>query len=332
LIVPPNSTANRFAVTAIDARGHRTSLGDVRLDGVPGTQWTTSYWAQEVRVPVGRKLGAIAGLELTRTAGAGKAWLIDAWGWRPGMPAPQATALPRIDIGRLAVDEGDSGSRTYQVPVNVKGHGYGKVRMFLTDPTTYVSKSWIADVRPGTTRISVPVTVTGNTRYGADKQYSVSAKALRNTMIGDYDGGIDVREDDPMPAVTITPTSASTTEGTPLTWTVHLSEPADDYLYLTFQPQGPATGPELSSTDVEPTWFTDNSGEDPQPSRPLSETGLIPYVAVAPGTTSADLTIPIVADGETEPAEHVRMQAWVYPADFGDPIPVTVIDGTVTDN
>ena len=84
----------------------------MRLDGVPGTQWTTSYWAQEVRVPGSRKLGAVAALELTRTAGVGMAWLIDAWGWRPGTPAPQATALPRIDIGQLTVNEGDSGSRT----------------------------------------------------------------------------------------------------------------------------------------------------------------------------------------------------------------------------
>jgi hypothetical protein len=304
----------------------------VRLDGVPGTQWTTSYWAQEVRVPVSRKLGAVAALELTRTAGAGKAWLIDAWGWRPGTPAPQATALPRIDIGQLTVDEGDSGSRTYQVPVNVKGNGYGKVRLYFNDWIADVSRSWIADVRPGTRKITVPITVTGNTRYGGGAQYSVTAQAVRNTMIGDYYGGLDVRDDDPMPTITITPTSASTVEGSPLTWTVHLSESADTYLDLLFQPLTPATGPELSSTDVDPTWFSDYSGEDPEPSRPLSQTGLTGFAAVDPGATSTDFSVSIVADGATEPAEHVRMQASVFPADFSDPIPVAVIDGTVTDN
>jgi hypothetical protein len=332
LIVPPNSTGNRFGVSVVDTRGHRTSLGDVRVDGVPGTDLTTSYWAQELRVAVPRKLGAVARLELTRKGGSGQAWLIDAWGWRAGTPSPRPVALPRIDIGLLTVDEGDAGTRTYQVPVQVKGHGTGKVRMFLTDPATYVTKSWVADVKPTTKRISVPVSVIGNTRYGADRRYDVFAKAVRNTMIGHYDGGVVARNDDPMPAITVTPAAATAVEGSSLTWTVHLSEPADDYLYLIFQPQAPGAGPELSSTDVDPQWFTDNSGEDPEPSRPLSQTGLIPYVAVEPGTTSADLSIPIVADGVTEPAEHVRLQALVYPADFGDPIPVAVIDGTVTDS
>jgi hypothetical protein len=41
--------------------------------------------------------------------------------------------------------------------------------------------------------------------------------------------------------------------------------------------------------------------------------------------------LPTVADGETEPAEHVRFRVSVFPSDFGDPIPVAVIDGTVTD-
>ena len=332
LIVPPNSTGNRFGVSVVDTRGHRTSLGDVRVDGLPGTDFTTSYWAQELRVPVPRKVGAVARLELTRKGGSGPAWLIDAWGWRAGTPSPQPAALPRIDIGLLTVNEGDSGTRTYQVPVNVKGHGAGKVRIFLTDPATYATKSWVADVKPTTKRVNVPVSVVGNTRYGADRQYDVFAKAVSNTTIGQYDGGLLVRNDDPMPAITITPTSATATEGSSLTWTVHLSAPADDSIYLLFPLQAPSTGPELSSTDVDPQWFTDNSGEDPQPSRPLSQTGLSPYVGVEPGKTSADLSIPIVADGVTEPAEHVQMQAEVYPAGFGDPVPVAVIDGTVTDS
>jgi len=331
LIVPPNSTGNRFGVTAIDARGHRTNLGDVRVNGVPGTDNTTSYWAQALRVPVPRTLGAVAKLELTRKAGTGKAWLIDAWGWRPGTPAPQPSALPRIDIGQLTVFEGNSGARTYQVPVNVKGRGYGKVRLFLIDAVTFKVKSWVADVRPTTTKIPVPISVIGNTRYGATKQYALAAKAVRTLMVGNYVGGVQVRDDDPMPTITITPTSATATEGSSLTWTAHLSATADADLYLVFRPQVPTTGPELSSTDVDPVWFTDNSGEDPSPSRPLSQTSLNGYATVASGTTSGNLTIPIVADGVTEPAEHVQLQALVFPADFGEPIPVTVIDGTVTD-
>jgi hypothetical protein len=330
LIVPPNSAGNTFRVTAVDPYGHRTALGDIRVDGVPGTENTSSYWAQERRVAAPR--GSVAAVELARTGGAGPAWLIDAWGWRPGTPAPLASALPRIDVGVIAVDEGDSGTRTFQVPVKVTGHGTGQVRLFLTDPETFATRNWVADVSPGTRTIDVPISVTGNTRYGSDKRYEVSAKAIRNTMVGHFDGGIDVREDDPMPKITITPDTATAAEGSSLTWTVHLSEPADDYLYLIFEPKAPGAGPELSSTDVDAEWFEWNSGEDPQPSRPLSSTALVPFVAVEPGATTAELTVPLVADGVTEPEEDVLFQASVYPADFGDPIPVTVIGGKATDN
>jgi hypothetical protein len=134
-----------------------------------------------------------------------------------------------------------------------------------------------------------------------------------------------------MPDITITPATATAAEGSPLNWTVHLSEAAGDYLYLLLVPQAPATGPELSSTDVDPQWFTDNSGEDPLPSRPLSRTALRPFVAIEPGTTSAELAMPTVADGVAEGDEQVRFQALVYPPDFSGPFPVTVIDGTVTD-
>jgi hypothetical protein len=330
LIVPPNSTGNRFGVAVVDAHGHRTSLGTVTVNGVPGTQWTSSYWGQEVRVPLARGVRTVARLELTPQSD-GPAWLIDAWGWRPGTPAARPVALPRIDVGDLAVDEGDSGTKTYQVPVTVKGHAPGQVRLFLSDPTAEATKSWVADVRPDTKTIKVPVDVVGNTTYGSNRRYDVSAKAVRNTIVGDYDGGIDVREDDPMPDITITPAAATATEGAPLTWTVHLSAPADDYLYLIFLPQAPAAGPELSTTDVDPQWFTDNSGEEVEPSRPLSSTQVQPFLAIEPGTTAADFAVPTVADGVAEGPEHVRFQALVFPSDFSDPIPVSVIDGTVSD-
>jgi hypothetical protein len=39
------------------------------------------------------------------------------------------------------------------------------------------------------------------------------------------------------------------------------------------------------------------------------------------------MSIPIVADGTAEGPEQVRLQALVYPADFGVPIPIMVITG-----
>ena len=231
----------------------------------------------------GEGVTSLSSLELTPRQ-AGPAWLIDAWGWRAGTPDPRPVAMSRVDVGEVSADEGDSGMTTYQVPVAVKGKTAGKVRLFLTDPATFESRSWVADVRPGSQRLEVPVAVTGNTTYDGSVRWWVAAKAVRNTLVGDYVGGVDVREDDPRPTVTVSPASATAAEGAPLTWTVNLSAAAGVPIYVIFTPE--AAEPELSTTDVDPTWFTQNSGEDPSPSRPLSGTGLQPWTIIEPGTTT----------------------------------------------
>ncbi|WP_203676275.1 hypothetical protein [Actinoplanes siamensis] len=330
LVVPPNAPATSFGVAVTDDRGRRTTLGTATVTGVPGTGWTASYWAQEVRLPLPRDIRAVARLDVTPHTG-GPAWLIDAWGWRPGTPAPRPAALDRVDVGGVTVDEGDSGTRTYRVPVTAYGRLTAHVRLFLTDPATYETKSWVAAIKPGSTRLTVPITVVGDDTYGGDKAYALTAKALRNAVVGDYTGGVYATEDEPMPTITFTPDSASAAEGTSLTWTATLSEAAGDSLYLLLVPQAPASSPELSSTDVDPEWFSAFSGEEPTPSRPLSGTGLQLFTVIEPGTTSATIEVPTVSDGVAEGFEHVRFQAFVFPPDFGDQIPVGTIDGTVTD-
>ena len=322
LVVAPNAPATSFAVAVTDDHGRRTALGSATVTGVPGSDSTTSYWGQEVRLPLPRSVRTVARLDLTPNR-PGPAWLIDAWGWRPGTPAPAPVALDRVDVGALTVDEGDSGTRTYSVPVRAYGRQPAQVRLFLG------ARSWVADVGPGASRIRVPISVVGNTTYGGDVTYPLTAKAIRNTVVGNYAGGVHSREDDPIPTITFG--AATAAEGSPLTWTGHLSAAADNYLYLSFVPQAPATGPELSTTDVDPSWFTESTGEDPLPSRPLSSTALQPFVDIEPGTTTVELTVPTIADGVAEGAEHVRFQVLMYPPDFSDPIPVGVIDGTVTD-
>jgi hypothetical protein len=150
LIVPPNTAANRFAVAVTDADGRRTRLGVVRVDGLPGTSHTASYWAQEVRVPLPATVRTVAVLRIEpRTRGW--AWLLDAWGWRPGTPLARPAALVRADvIGRRVV---------------VTGHGRGTIRIFRHGRSREVT------VRPGM-RI----------RVGR----STSAKAVHNAVIGSY--------------------------------------------------------------------------------------------------------------------------------------------------
>jgi hypothetical protein len=330
LVVPPNTTGNRFGVAVTDTAGRRTALGEVRLDGLPGSQNTTSYWGQEVRVPLKQVRGKVAKLELIPRSATGEAWLIDAWGWRPGTPAARPVALPRIDIGELNVVEGDSGSSTYEVPVKVTGRGNGQVRLFLTDSATYETKSWLATVRPGSSTIRVPVKVTGDTLFGTGEASTLNAKAVRGTVIGDYQGAVIAANDDPAPKITVEPVADRVAEGGTLTWRIRLSTVAETPIWVEADVEPPATGTELSSTDVDPTWFTDNSGEDPLPSRPLSETYLLPWTGVQAGELTADLTIPTVTDSADEPDEVVQLHPTIFGWEEEAP-ELGTVTGTVTD-
>jgi len=318
VIVPPNTTGTQLDVALTDSSGRRATLGRVRVDGLPGSDRTTSYWAREVRVPLkaaaraGLDLRHVKSLELTPRSGSGRAWLMDAWGWRPGTPAVRAAALPRVDIGRASVLEGDSGVRTYRVPVRVAGQGSGQVRVYVLDPVTGTAADRLVTVRPGSRDIDVPVRVEGNTRYSYERQYDVAVKAVRNAVVGSPYGGVTVRNDDPMPTLSVTPLADRVTEGQPLRWRLSLSEAADVEIWPSFVAVPVTGGSELSTKDVDPQWLTDTFDIDPDPERPLSQAdGVYLQEGVPAGGTSTEVTVPTVKDTVTEPAESVLFR-------FGD--------------
>ncbi|MHC3467129.1 alpha/beta hydrolase family protein [Streptomyces sp. 7R007] len=336
VFVPPNSTGTRFDVALTDAHGKRAALGRITVDGLPGTERTASYWARELRVPLtaaaraGVDLRHVESLELTPRSGTGQAWLMDAWGWRAGTPAVREAALPRVDVGRMTVKEGDSGVRTYHVPVTVSGHGSGQVRVYVLDPDTGKATERLVTVHPGGHDIDVAVDVKGNTRFAYDVDDAVVVKAVRGAVVGSYRGGITVQNDDPMPAVTVTPVAGRVTEGQALQWKVSLSEAADVDLGLIFAVVPVTDGPELSTKDVDPDWLDYSSGGKPDPERPLSQVKYLTQWAYVPvGQLSAEVSLPTVTDQVTEPAESVRFQ---LADDFGTPVPGgAVLDGTVLD-
>jgi hypothetical protein len=312
LFVPPNSRGTQLDVALTDASGKKAKLGRVRLDGLPGSERTASYWAQELRVPLtaatraGLDLGSVKSLELTPRSASGRAWLMDAWGWRPGTPAVRTDALPRVDVGRTTVDEGDSGVRTYRVPVRVTGQGgSGQIRVYVVDPATGKATDRLVTVRPGTEDADVPVEVKGNTRYGNDVSHDVLVKAVHGVVVGTYRGGLTVHDDDPAPKMTVTPVAGKVTEGQSLKWRVSLSEAVDVDMSAAFE-IAPATAPELSTKDVPAAWLRDTAGEKPDPERPLSKvTGLYLWTDIPPGRTSADFILPTVRDRIRESTESV---------------------------
>ncbi|MFF0424564.1 hypothetical protein ACFYUJ_09110 [Streptomyces sp. NPDC004520] len=321
VIVPPNSTGTALDVAVTDGSGRRAQLGRVRVDGLPGSPRTAAYWSREVRVPLsaatraGLDLKRIGALELTPRGGAGRAWLMDAWGWRPGTPAVNPAPLTRVDVGRLTVAEGDSGVRTYRVPVTVSGRGSGQVRLFVPVPDTDRVTSRTVTVRPGRHDIDVPVEVRGNTRYGYDVRYDAFVKAVRGTVVGAHRGGVTARNDDAMPAMRLTPVADDVTEGSALRWRVTLSEPADVEISGGILLKPVADGQELSTKDVDPAWLEANFGEKPDPARPLSatvegDTSL--WLSVPAGQTTAEVSVPTVRDGAAEPTESLRAALFTY--------------------
>ncbi|WP_161336990.1 hypothetical protein [Streptomyces sp. SID486] len=314
LFVPPGSRGTQLDVALTDTSGRKAKLGRVTVDGLPGSERTASYWAQELRVPLtaatgaGLDLASVKSLELTPRSASGRAWLMDAWGWRPGTPAVRTDALPRVDVGRTTVDEGDSGVRTYRVPVRVTGRGgSGQVRVYVVDPATGTAENRLVTVRPGAQGVDVPVQVKGNTRYGTDVSYDVLVKAVRGAVVGSYRGGITVHDDDPAPRMTVTPVAGRVTEGRSLKWRVSLSEAVDVDMSAVFQVVK-AGAPELSTKDVPAAWLRDMTGEKPDPERPLSKVEFYLWTDIPPGRTVMDINLPTVRDRVREATESVRFR------------------------
>jgi len=204
LIIPAGTVGNQFDVAITDSSNRRAVLGSVTLDGLPYPSHTNADWAQEIRLSLspatsaGLNLTRIASLEITpRTSTNRPAWLVDAWGWRSGLPAPQPVAQRRVDLGELTAQEGNSGTVTYQVPAVVSGSGSGQVRIFVVDPATgLVSTATTVSVPSSGSTISIPIQVAGNTVAGDTRAYLVAAKAISGVTVGDVYGQLRVQDDD----------------------------------------------------------------------------------------------------------------------------------------
>ncbi|MDX2543159.1 hypothetical protein ACOT81_22505 [Streptomyces sp. WI04-05B] len=337
VIVPPNTAGTELDIALSDTSGKRANLGRVRVDGLPGTSRTSSYWAREVRVPLSAEtarhidLGQVRTLHLTPRTTSGTAWLVDAYGWRPGTPVVEPAKLARVDVGRLTVKEGDSGSRTYQVPVRVSGSGSGEVRLFVDEPGSASPVARTVKVRAGT-RVDIPVTVEGNTRYSSDTDHRVAVKTVRGAVVGSYLGGVTAQNDDPQPTVTMTPVADEVTEGRPLVWRISLSTVADVAMWTDLELLPVSDGPELSTKDVPATWLDENFGASPDPERPLSTlpNGALLLGEVPAGSLSVDVSIPTLTDQLPENTESLHLRLWTYdPA--GESIEGPEFTGTVRD-
>ncbi|MDX3638328.1 hypothetical protein [Streptomyces sp. MB09-02B] len=335
VFVPPNTTGTKLDVSVTDSSDRRVTLGQVRVDGLPGSVHTASHWAQELRVPLsaatraGLDLRHVTSLELTPRSRSGQAWLMDAWGWAPGTAAVNAAAAPRVDVGRTLVKEGDSGTRTYRIPVQISGRGSGQVRVYVLDPDGGRAETRLVTVRPGSDAIDVPVDVKGDKVYGDDVEHDIAVKAVRGAVVGKYRGGLTVQNDEPEPVITLSPVADRVTEGETLTWRLSMDVPAASDMWQPVRVLPATEGAELSTKDVDRQWLKDQSGDEPDPERPLSDARLWVWVNIPSGSTGVDFVVPTVQDQVAEPTESMRLALTDRHA---EPLPDRpVLTGTVLD-
>jgi hypothetical protein len=182
IIVPPNTAGTRFGVVIVDRDGRHANLGDVSLDGLPADGRMAAYWGQEVRVPLtdGVDRWHVAELRLIARTRSGRAWLLDAWGWRPGLPAVMPVALPRIDLGSGVIS---AGRRRATVPVTVSGAGSGTIRLWVAGRSELASR--LVTVHAGERSIPVP--------WMRSASLTVLAKAVRGVLVGRSRGRLRIR-------------------------------------------------------------------------------------------------------------------------------------------
>jgi hypothetical protein len=265
--------------------------------------------------------GRITAIELAPRTGKGRFWLLDVSSREDGLPAIAKVTLPRVSVGDVTVVEGDSGTRTLDVPILVEGVVNRRARLWvqLNDNADFEQpmRGFPLVLEPGATSASIPITYTADDIYSPFPQVTqVTLLAQRHALTADLEGNAFVEEDDPPPVLSVDASEVTAPEGTPLTWTFRLSEPLanDAFWFVEFRP---AQGMRELDTDDVSAEFLGNFGiVPPDPAVPLSQLGIFLSVEFAPGATVATVTIPTRADGVAEPAEAVALVL----DGFGDPV------------
>jgi hypothetical protein len=191
-------------VAIADINDNRVVIGTFTLTGFPSSDSATEL-SQEVRLSLagasqaGLNLAQIVRLELIPLSQSGRAWLLDAWGWRSGMMDPQILpALPRVDVPEVLALEGD-GNSTHFVSIPFSGYGGGQIRFYVIDPTMEpptVSAQLVNFISAGSATFTVQVPLVGDDVRRGNRTIYVQAKAVRNVYVGDAFGGVQVVEDD----------------------------------------------------------------------------------------------------------------------------------------
>ncbi|MFN8122436.1 MAG: hypothetical protein U0237_08410 [Thermoleophilia bacterium] len=329
IAVDPGLRGRPFALRLGDASGRTVVIeaSSPPLRSLPGPsgdrgRLLPKVWAQSVRFPLDPALLDLA--HVTRAAilvrpKAGRAWLLDVATVGPAVRPATPPVLPHLRARTVHVRErGDRGTVRVAVPVAIEGAVTTPASVAVLVSAPDAGASWrVLEVRPGATRLMVPVSVSADDIRTGPRRYGISVVALREAVVARYDGAVIVDDDEPPVRVRVERARVSVREGQDLVWRFRLSRVPSTDVSLTLTPALlPARLRALDTLDLpeEQRGLWGGQGRRPLP---LSQTFASLDVYFPAGTRTAEVSMPTLADGRREPAEYVRWEASTLGTDPG---------------
>jgi hypothetical protein len=314
----PGATPIEFDVRVRDSGGGWIRLNErpLELRSYFGPNPLGKVVARQLRAALrGARVnpGRIAEIELIPHAARGRFWLLDVSSWQDSLAASEHIHLPTVSAGDLVVREGDEGRVTLAVPITIEGAVRKRASLWvqLTDYADFddPTSGFPLVLEPGSKTSTIPV------EFDADDAYNPYARlirvtllARRNAVTGDFDGSVQIVEDDPPPTLAVAASHVTAAEGSSLTWTFRLSKPmASDALWYISPIPAAGRFAELDTNDV-PAAFLEGLGIiPPDPAVPLSEVGIFFTIEFTAGQQTVSLSIPVSADGVEEEGEGIAL-------------------------
>lgn len=209
VVVDPTSGPVRLAFRVTDTDGDSVVI-EPRRDGVleplPGSgRLLKRYWGQLLRAPLDRlaerdvDASSIASIELVNRNGSGRVWLLEASGWRQGVPDLGDDYVARVNVQDAEQAEGGPGARVLEVPLTVTGEltTTTRIEVQLVDeltgeappPTTVVLEA-------GQTSGVIPIEYVGDGSPGEGGRWTVNIWARSGAVVGRQQAKAVVIDDD----------------------------------------------------------------------------------------------------------------------------------------
>lgn len=301
-IADPEQPPMRVRVRLTDADGDRWTSPQQLLPRLVG-DFIRSHWAHTLRVdptaaPARLDRSAIDSIQLVAESAPGRAWVLDAAVRREALvPVPDAR-LPVVSLARrTVVDEGDAAGASAEIAYTLDEPAPRPARLVAQvstqdggEPTI---QRLVEDIAAGATAGTLEVPYVADQADDPPRRVlRVQAVAVRNAVMGQRGGRLDVRDDDPDPVLSVDPARRAVDAGERMQFVLRLDRPTT--YRLSVLARGVVTEPDAANLrvgDVPARWARRNLGRDRPPGSPVAR-WLAERVEIARGERRAVLVVP----------------------------------------